>query len=283
MAIDSRSTDGATTPAEQFKGILKECQLGTAGFREAVTDAERNAAIYRGDRFALRFLELAERHPTDPIAIDALLECIRSLNAVDSLTQVAWDMNESAFPVQVKTNVAERAVAILSREYVASDRIGPVCLRITYSTRKDFQPFLRSVLQKNPYKDTRSLACLALAESLNSRLQKLDLILERPELAQRYEELFGKEDLDQLRREGHTKLEKETESLLELAAQEYGNENHPYGGTIGHMARSQLFEIRNLIVGKVAPDIEGIDQNGKRFNLSDYRGKVVLLDFWQEL
>ncbi len=33
-------------------------------------------------------------------------------------------------------------------------------------------------------------------------------------------------------------------------------------------------------VGKVAPDIEGEDLDGKKFKLSDYRGKVVVLDFW---
>ena len=32
--------------------------------------------------------------------------------------------------------------------------------------------------------------------------------------------------------------------------------------------------------GKTAPEIEGPDQDGKTFKLSDYRGKVVLLDFW---
>lgn len=34
------------------------------------------------------------------------------------------------------------------------------------------------------------------------------------------------------------------------------------------------------VVGKVAPDIRGKDLDGKKFKLSDYRGKVVLLDFW---
>ena len=33
-------------------------------------------------------------------------------------------------------------------------------------------------------------------------------------------------------------------------------------------------------VGKPAPEIEGEDADGVRFKLSDYRGKVVLLDFW---
>jgi hypothetical protein len=30
----------------------------------------------------------------------------------------------------------------------------------------------------------------------------------------------------------------------------------------------------------VAPEIEGIDMDGQKFKLSDYRGKVVVLDFW---
>jgi cytochrome oxidase Cu insertion factor (SCO1/SenC/PrrC family) len=33
-------------------------------------------------------------------------------------------------------------------------------------------------------------------------------------------------------------------------------------------------------VGQLAPDLEGEDIEGTRFRLSDYRGKVVVLDFW---
>lgn len=33
-------------------------------------------------------------------------------------------------------------------------------------------------------------------------------------------------------------------------------------------------------VGDTAPDIEGTDVDGKAFKLSEYRGKVVMLDFW---
>jgi peroxiredoxin len=35
----------------------------------------------------------------------------------------------------------------------------------------------------------------------------------------------------------------------------------------------------SLAVGRPAPEIEGIDLNGRRFRLSYYRGKVVVLDF----
>ena len=33
-------------------------------------------------------------------------------------------------------------------------------------------------------------------------------------------------------------------------------------------------------IGMVAPDIAGIDLDGVSFKLSDYKGKVVFLDFW---
>ncbi len=40
------------------------------------------------------------------------------------------------------------------------------------------------------------------------------------------------------------------------------------------------FARNNLQVGMTAPEIEGEDIDGVPFKLSDYRGKVVLLDFW---
>jgi hypothetical protein len=41
-----------------------------------------------------------------------------------------------------------------------------------------------------------------------------------------------------------------------------------------------LYLLERLSLGKVAPEIEGEDLDGKHFKLSDYRGKVVVLDFW---
>ena len=38
--------------------------------------------------------------------------------------------------------------------------------------------------------------------------------------------------------------------------------------------------IRALGIGKVAPEIEGVDVDGQKLKLSDSRGKVVVLVFW---
>lgn len=43
---------------------------------------------------------------------------------------------------------------------------------------------------------------------------------------------------------------------------------------------SFLKRVESYGVGCVAPDISGVDLDGVEFKLSDYRGKVVFLDFW---
>ena len=51
-------------------------------------------------------------------------------------------------------------------------------------------------------------------------------------------------------------------------------------GSLARQAKDALYELQHLAVGKKAPDIAGEDLDGKKFKLSDYRGKVVVLDFW---
>lgn len=49
---------------------------------------------------------------------------------------------------------------------------------------------------------------------------------------------------------------------------------------LAEVARGELFRLRNLRVGMVAPDFEAETYDGRAFRLSDYRGKVVVLEFW---
>ena len=52
------------------------------------------------------------------------------------------------------------------------------------------------------------------------------------------------------------------------------------GTLIVDRMRAAEFKKNNLQVGMVAPDFTHRDVEGVEFKLSDYRGKVVLLDFW---
>jgi hypothetical protein len=260
------------TPAEQYKALRQEYDRASSS-GAPLTDAERLEFVGRVYRhrtaLAARFLELAERHPNDPVALDAL-------------TQAVWQVNTTPWPAELvgKDHAAARALELIQRDHIRSDKLGPLCQRVSYGFRKEYETFLRAALAKNPHRSVRATACLSLGHFLSNRSQRLDLCKEQPVLAREFAGLYGKEYLAGLLRQDRDQVVKEIEAAFERAAEGYGDVKLPGGETVAGRARAELFGVRNLSVGKEAPDIEGEDQDGKRFRLSDYRGKVVLLDFW---
>lgn len=76
--------------------------------------------------------------------------------------------------------------------------------------------------------------------------------------------------------------DEQIEAMFKDAAEKYGDVKYR-NSTISKFVAKRLKAIemqKMLQVGKVAPDIEGLDIDGVNFKLSDYRGKVVMLDFW---
>lgn len=113
---------------------------------------------------------------------------------------------------------------------------------------------LREIMEKGQNDQIRGQAGLSLGQSLQAQSEKA----------------YTK---DKAKAE---KLQKEAEAVFAKVEEKF----KAAGGTIAQQAGDALFELRNLSVGKVAPEIEGEDIDGKKFKLSDYRGKVVVLDFW---
>jgi hypothetical protein len=272
VAAEGNLQDKPATPAEQYQALRKEFDRASSS-GVPLTDAERlkfvgNAYKHRYG-LARKFLELAEKHPTDPIALDAL-------------TQAVWQVNGTPWPVEQvgEDSARARAFELIQRDHIRSDKLGLLCQRVSYGFCKEYETFLRAVLAKNPHNDVQATACLSLGRFLNNRLQRLDLCKEQPELAKEFAGLFGKEYLADLQQQDRDKALREIEALFEQAAEKYGGAKLPDGDTVAERAKGELFGVRNLSVGKEAPDIEGEDQDGRKFRLSDYRGKVVLLDFW---
>ncbi len=266
-------TAGAQTPDEQFQAILKEFNTEGYALRQATTDEERNKIVVRVEKLTSRLMELAEKNRGEPIAMDALVQV-----AVHEM----WMENNTPHPGRGQDSPEIPAIKILLRDHAQSDKAGEACRRLSYSFRKECETFIRRVLEVNPHRTERGMACLRLAQHLNNRVQKIDLLEEQPEMAKRYDGLFGKEYVAGLRRRDRAKAIKEVESVFERAVREYGDVQLTYGGLVGERAASELYEIRSLAVGMPAQEIEGDDQEGIRFKLSDYRGKVVLLYFWSE-
>ncbi|MAF67171.1 MAG: hypothetical protein CMJ84_16130 [Planctomycetes bacterium] len=75
-------------------------------------------------------------------------------------------------------------------------------------------------------------------------------------------ELGGEEDEER----GH--------ALLDRLIEEFPQTSY------AEQAERDLFLSRNLAIGKTPPDFETTDVDGVAFRLSDYRGKIVVIDFW---
>ncbi|MDP3849751.1 MAG: TlpA disulfide reductase family protein [Luteolibacter sp.] len=52
------------------------------------------------------------------------------------------------------------------------------------------------------------------------------------------------------------------------------------GTTVAKIAENELYVIRFLTKGRIAPDLSGIDSASRPLKLSDFTGRIVLLMFW---
>jgi hypothetical protein len=234
-------------PQDQYKALLKEHQDAVAAYQEALrqakTEEERGKVLRekypRPEKLSPRFLELAEKNPRDPVALDALVWVVTNDRAGG------------------EDSPRTKAVAILLKDHVRSEKLGPVCQQLIQGGDGQAEELLRGLLDKNPSKAVQGLACLSLAQQLKGRADRVRE--SQPDEAD--------------------KLRKESEELFQRARDRYAGVKAG-SGTVGATAKTELYELRFLSIGKVAPEVEGRDVDGKKFRLSDYRGKVVLLDFW---
>ncbi|MCI0745693.1 MAG: peroxiredoxin family protein [Verrucomicrobia subdivision 3 bacterium] len=262
------------TVAEQYRALLKEFHGASYSYFQSTNDAQRQAIVARVDNATTKCLELVEKNLRDPIALEALTQVV---------TEEYWLNTHTSHPGWGKESRQARAIALLLRDHLESDKLAETCKRVHFGFRQECETFLRTVLEKNPHREIQGVACLRLAQFLANRLERLNLLADQPELAKRYDALFGKDYMDALKRQDRARVIREVEALYERTIEKYSDVQVPqYNNTAGNQAEIELFEIRYLALGKEAPDIEGEDQDGKQFKLSDYRGRVVLLYFWSE-
>ena len=257
----------------QYRALLQEFQKTARGLYEATTDEQRSAVATRMAELSPRVLAWAESNAGDPLALDSLVQVV---------VQEIWLANNTAWPGRPGESLEDRAIALMLQHHIGSDRLAEGCTRMCYGFGRQCEAFLRAVLERSPHRDVQGVACLRLAQFLNSRLRRLDVLALRPEMAARHERLFGKDYLEELRRQDRAAAMKEIETIFERAASAFRDTKLPYDQNVGATADSELHEIRHLSIGKQALELEGQDQDGEAVKLSDYRGKVVLLYFWSE-
>jgi len=237
---DNPKASKPQTTHEQYQALEKEFRTAQQDFMKAYREAKTDEE--RQQAFA--------KSPKPQAYVGRFLE-LAEKNAKDPVAANAliWIVVNAPFAPE-----AGKAIDRLIQDHIQSDKLGPVCPAMVYSPSPAAEKLFRAVLESNPHKEVQGQACFGLAQYLKNHS-------ERPNAAESKKQAL------------------EAEKLFEQVVTKYADVK-AMRKTLGELAKSELFEIRNLAIGKTAPDIEGEDIDGKKFKLSDYRGKVVVLDFW---
>ncbi len=243
--------------------------------KNAKTDEERlkiNGGYPKPDETRAKLWDLVEKNPHDKEA---------------TFTALQWLLYTYFNNDDESQKGRARALDLLIKDHADDPKISPLlknlCFYVRYSLKAE--ELLRAVLAKNPEKEAKGIACLSLGQYLKRDAEGIRKFKESPGEGKNLEYFLGKEDAMKLEGADADKLAKEAESVLEEAAAKYGDVPWVLRtvSTVGDQAARELFELRDLALGKTAPDIVGDDLDGKPLKLSDYRGKVTVIDFWNDL
>jgi hypothetical protein len=302
---DAKGEKKPLSAKEQFSALQSDFMMQqraiVAQWQKAKGDEQKKQMqLYQdlGKDFADKFFKLAEDNPKDPVATDALFWVLQFgrgspvfQKANDKVAVLLGDMplkdlarrlqtTQVVLPAMVDT-VLKRAEKD-AKDPAAADLLAWVAIHASYLPAG--QKAAAKLVENYP--DHRAIeelcANLAYAPNGADTLKQILAKASRPSvkataamsmgrlLANKSDQLGGKpEEAD--------KVAAEADKYLSMVIDQFGKDVQP---ALLKEAQLELKALRTLRVGKEAPDIAGADLDDKQFKLSDYRGKVVLLDFW---
>lgn len=157
-----------------------------------------------------------------------------------SLNGIDWLLNYSG-----QKGIDPALYNVLETHHLHSEKLQAIVLKMARSRTPETQNFLTTVSEKSKIKDARGAAILSLMKRIERDKEKED---------------------------EHTALSKK---LFAEHADLIIN-----GRNVTKSIKAKREAEEKLAIGKVAPEIIGKDVDGKEMKLSDYRGKIVVLDFW---
>jgi hypothetical protein len=304
LRADDKPKDEPKSPRAQYEALVTEftsqrndllAQLRKASPEEQQKLQPKYSALPK--EFAGKFFKLAEDNPKDPVAAAALIWVLqygrtstRYAKAVEKVTVLVQEMPLKDLVAHLKDTrflappelleallkqaekdikapeaadllnfvaispgrspSSTRAIQLLLDNFPDSKGIEEICQGLSRDPQG--ADTLKLILQKSTQPSVKGAAALALARSLLAQADRSD---------------------DQAQAD---KTAAEAEKYLQMVLDQFGKDNPEQVKD----AQRFLKILKNIRVGKVAPEISAGDLDEKPFKLSDYRGKVVLLDFW---
>lgn len=178
----------------------------------------------------------------DPKETMAALSAIVEENAADpaSLKAISWISTRNRGEA-----MKPEVFAVLEKHHLDSDDLSDVVLSLYGARDERALTFLATVVEKSKAKEAVGSALYVQAMQMERDSSK----------AEQYKAIVDKLSTD------HADLEVR-------------------GRKVAAVMKATLEAKEKLAIGNQAPEIIGKDVDGKEMKLSDYRGKVVVLDFW---
>jgi len=166
------------------------------------------------------------------------------LDLTRNLTVVGADGNTgTAFSEERK-----RILEAFTRNHIAKPGIAPFSIALADSGDPKSLPLLEKIMADNPDEATKGIAALGASMLLKN-------LGDAPEVM--------KKRLTYLR-----------QAIIMSSEQDIG------GRSVADIVTDELYVIRHLAKGRIAPDFSGMDVAGRVVQLSGLRGKTVVLLFW---
>ena len=166
------------------------------------------------------------------------------LDLTRNLTKTGEDGNtRPAFGPERK-----RILDSFSENHLKKPGIGPFCIGLAESGDPQSLAILEKVISENPDEPTQGIAALAASMLLKSLGDAPEVMAKR---------------ITYLRK-----------AIIQAYDQKIGDV------TVADIAADELYVINNLSKGRTAPDLSGTDVAGRTVRLSDLKGKVAILLFW---
>jgi hypothetical protein len=187
-----------------------------------------------------KYLALAKEFPSDPAALDAI--------------QMSMQAGRGG-------GLSPDAIKIVKEHHLKSSKLGGLVQALMNDESPAGEDLLKAIAAESPEKDAKGPAMYAL---VYRRIEKLT----------GYDSQATKADYD--------KIQPEVAKQLDAVAKDYADVK--FGrGSLGDQAKKlqeQLEKVASRLIGMPSPEIKAEDVDGKEFKLSDYKGKVVMIDFW---
>ena len=219
------------------EAMVKENQELLKKYRAEEDDDKKSEIRKEGlalpEKYAGKFLDLAQAEPTDVAALKA----IGPVLSMGSKPQV------------------EQAIDLIQKHHMESKELKDVVPALTALEFDRAETLLTKIIDSNPHNDVQGVATMTMAELLLS--QKEELKGEKAEAAG-----------------------KRAEQLLDRVVTQFSDVENSNEQKIGEVADEKLFFVRNVGIGKSPSTLSGTNLKGETETLSDYKGKVVVLDIW---